>query len=245
MSCLQWLSVYLRHVTFNETIFPFHNIPSSSHSLSIITQPTISIMPFALQPIPPLILALSISFNVSSLNSPPSPSSIPIPDSLPFFAPTPVAQAIASLTHTNTHSMVTRGKSSIFKPKVLTISLSEDLEPSTITTTLSNPKWKQAMKEEFNALIKNNTWNLVSPPQIENLLVANGFFKLKEMLMVLWLATRQDLWPKVTINLLVLTSLRHLVLWLNQLPFVWFLLQLFYVGSQYDSWMLMLSLMES
>lgn len=157
MSCLQWLSVYLRHVTFNETVFPFHNIPSSSQSLSTITQPTFSVMPFAPQPIPPLIPSLSISFNVSSLNSPPSPSSIPIPNSLPFFAPTPVAQAIASPTHTNTHSMVTRAKASIFKPKVLTVSLSEDLEPSTITTTLSNPKWKQATKKGFNALIKNNT----------------------------------------------------------------------------------------
>lgn len=51
--------------------------------------------------------------------------------------------------------MVTQAKVGIFKPKVLTASVGEDLEPTIVTKALSNVKWKQAMEKEFDALTKN------------------------------------------------------------------------------------------
>lgn len=55
----------------------------------------------------------------------------------------------------------------------------EDLEPSTITTTLSNPKWKHAIEEEFNVFIKNNTWTLVSLPLDRKIIGYKWIFQIK------------------------------------------------------------------
>ena len=36
-----------------------------------------------------------------------------------------------------------------------------DLEPNIITQALKDPKWHQAMLEEYDALVKNRTWQQV------------------------------------------------------------------------------------
>jgi hypothetical protein len=36
-------------------------------------------------------------------------------------------------------------------------------EPQDLSTALEDKHWKAAMGDEFNALIKNNTWHLVAP----------------------------------------------------------------------------------
>ncbi|CAI8591382.1 unnamed protein product [Vicia faba] len=38
------------------------------------------------------------------------------------------------------------------------------MEPTTVKQALASPHWLQAMKDEFQALLKNQTWNLVTPP---------------------------------------------------------------------------------
>lgn len=43
------------------------------------------------------------------------------------------------------------------------ISLFDDLEPSTTTQTFKDPKWRQAMLEEYDALIRNGTYVLPEP----------------------------------------------------------------------------------
>ena len=74
--------------------------------------------------------------------------------------------------------MVTRSKAGIFKKKIYTAStVSSSLipifaEPSNVQEALSSPKWKQAMTEEFNALMQNQTWTLV-PPTIQMKVVDN------------------------------------------------------------------------
>lgn len=40
----------------------------------------------------------------------------------------------------------------------------ETVKPRTFEEARSNPKWKGAMKEEIQAQIKNETWNLVPLP---------------------------------------------------------------------------------
>lgn len=55
--------------------------------------------------------------------------------------------------------MLTLGKRGIRKPSFLFNShLADLIEPSTVKEALQNPKWTQAMIDEFNALMKNNTW---------------------------------------------------------------------------------------
>ena len=64
----------------------------------------------------------------------------------------------------NTHPMQTRAKTGIIQPKQHFTLLLTHLEPKTTKQALSNPTWFLAMKDEYDALIKNNTWELVSLP---------------------------------------------------------------------------------
>lgn len=52
--------------------------------------------------------------------------------------------------------MITRGKSGIFRPKVLLVDYTQH-EPCGEKEALKHPQWKKAMEDEFNALQQNNT----------------------------------------------------------------------------------------
>lgn len=54
---------------------------------------------------------------------------------------------------TNTHSMVTRGKSGNLKPKTFLVVC----EPTNLKQVLAEPKWFEAMQQEYNALLAKNT----------------------------------------------------------------------------------------
>ncbi|RVW30677.1 Retrovirus-related Pol polyprotein from transposon RE1 [Vitis vinifera] len=75
--------------------------------------------------------------------------------------------------------MVTRSKNGIFKPKVYTVDLNVE-EPNTFQEAISHPKWKEAMDEEFRALMKNKTWSLVSLPSNRTSIGCRWVFKLKK-----------------------------------------------------------------
>jgi hypothetical protein len=80
--------------------------------------------------------------------------------------------------------MVTRSKNQISKPKqptdgtiryplpkaplVAATEISDLTEPICFTTASKNPKWRQAMNSEFDALLKNHTWSLVPPDSSQN-----------------------------------------------------------------------------
>lgn len=65
-----------------------------------------------------------------------------------------------SSTTLNNHHMITRSKLGIFKPKVFT-SESVPIAPESTAVALASPSWKEAMRAEFQALIDNQTWELV------------------------------------------------------------------------------------
>ncbi|GJT76686.1 retrotransposon protein, putative, ty1-copia subclass [Tanacetum coccineum] len=76
---------------------------------------------------------------------------------------------------TSQHPMQTRLKDNITKPKEftdVTVRYSRafitSIEPTSHLVALKDPSWKQAMDNEFNTLIKNETWKLAR-------LVARGF----------------------------------------------------------------------
>ena len=59
--------------------------------------------------------------------------------------------------------MITRAKNNIFKPKQIlnlsatTPSSNESFKPTTVSQALKIPHWRQAMSEEFDALVRNST----------------------------------------------------------------------------------------
>jgi len=44
------------------------------------------------------------------------------------------------------------------------LNLSTNFEPNSFEEFVSHDEWKEAMQKEYDALIKNETWNLVDPP---------------------------------------------------------------------------------
>jgi histone deacetylase 1/2 len=52
-------------------------------------------------------------------------------------------------------------------------------EQSTIQEALSNPCWKQAMQDEYDALLRNHTWHLVPYKKGANLIDCKWVFKIK------------------------------------------------------------------
>ncbi|XP_021992185.1 uncharacterized mitochondrial protein AtMg00820-like [Helianthus annuus] len=85
---------------------------------------------------------------------------------------------------------MTRAKSGIFKPRhrvdlahTNSIHLHRALfatnEPNTFHSASKDPKWINAMEEEFHALIKNNTWTLVPRPSNANVVGSKWIFRTK------------------------------------------------------------------
>ncbi|RVW59278.1 Retrovirus-related Pol polyprotein from transposon RE1 [Vitis vinifera] len=114
----------------------------------------------------------------------PQPTQIPLLD----VHTSPTSQPSMSLSaHAPApcHPMITRAKAGIFKPKVyaalkhpLSFSLGP-IEPMCVKQVLADPNWKIAMKEEYKALMRNDTWDLV-PYQPQYNVVGNKWvFKLK------------------------------------------------------------------
>jgi histone deacetylase 1/2 len=72
--------------------------------------------------------------------------------------------------------MVTRGKTGNLKPKAFTA----EIEPTTVRQALAEPKWLQAMKSEYKALMDNNTWSLVPLPPHRKAIGCKWIFRIKE-----------------------------------------------------------------
>lgn len=214
-----------RHVTFDETLFPFSDLGTFSHaSYEFLSSSSMS----------PLMLEhyMNVVRNPELRPQPNIPSPSPMstsrpltPNPLPSSPPPPPAQSSPTPTHevlrpvapspsldpspnppitqvysrrprttSNTepilippppphHPMTTRAKDGIHKPK-------QPLNLNTQTTTISplprshisamqDPNWKAAMHDEYDALIKNGTWDLVERPPDANVIRCIWLFKHK------------------------------------------------------------------
>lgn len=83
-----------------------------------------------------------------------------------------------------THTMTTRSKNNIRKPLTKMnlhthLSRGNDLEPTTLTQAPKDHKWRRAMSEEYDALVKNGTWELVPPDTRHNLVGWKWVFRTK------------------------------------------------------------------
>jgi hypothetical protein len=97
-----------------------------------------------------------------SSNNSATPTTSTAPDSIPDPAPASSSEVAPTRPHT-------RLQGGIRKPKIYidgTIKysfLATFEEPHNLEDALGDKNWKQAMDEEFGALVKNKTWHLVPP----------------------------------------------------------------------------------
>ena len=76
--------------------------------------------------------------------------------------------------------MVTRRKAGIVKPnpRYANIATVDDM-PRSVRSALRDPAWFQAMQEEFDALRRNGTWELVPRPLRAHVITGKWIFKNK------------------------------------------------------------------
>ena len=80
--------------------------------------------------------------------------------------------------------MRTRAKNNITKPKSKFTLLAQTVQarpqiPTTVNQALRDEKWRNAMGEEFNAQIRNRTFELVPPAPNQNVIATKWIFTLK------------------------------------------------------------------
>jgi hypothetical protein len=80
--------------------------------------------------------------------------------------------------------MVTRSRNNIKKPvQKLTLntikSATSTIEPSNTSQAFKDPNWCKVMSEEYDALVRNGTWELVSPDGITNLVGCMWVYRIK------------------------------------------------------------------
>ena len=174
--------ILTRHVVFDEYVFPFHSNPLFCPKLAPTNSepspiPSIPVVP-PCNPLPPS----QSAYVLSPLPPPPQPDQA-LPPAAPLtVAPPPsqpptkrITKPVTKPTPTNTHTMTTRAKNGIRKPKAYHASL----EPTSVKSALSMPHWKQVMDDEFSALMRNNKWTLVPLPPGRTPIGSNWVFRVK------------------------------------------------------------------
>uniref|UniRef100_A0A5B7AA01 Reverse transcriptase Ty1/copia-type domain-containing protein n=1 Tax=Davidia involucrata TaxID=16924 RepID=A0A5B7AA01_DAVIN len=99
----------------------------------------------------------------------------------------PSSTSTSSLSHippaTRNHPMVTKSQNNIFKPKQIHVTtkhpLLSSLEPTCVSQNLKDPHWRAAMSDEFNALVRNGTWDLVPSQPSLNVIGCKWVFRVK------------------------------------------------------------------
>jgi len=182
---LQTCKIYLsRHVTFDESIFPFKTTPPAVNPSPAPQCPA----PSSPSPVPPVcIVPVDNSITTALV---PDASAIVTPslgmtstsfptNSSSSVSPLPVTLALPS----RTHPMVTRAQNNIFCPKQLSVTtkhpLAPPLEPTYVSQALKDPWWCKAMADEFTALVSYGTWRLVPRPSATNLIGCKWVFRIK------------------------------------------------------------------
>ena len=175
-----------RHVQFVESVFPYTTLhiqqPRSTSTTTATWIPqvlTVPIHPPAQLPShTPEVLAPDLP--PAADHSPTSSSASQRPESPLQPSPAPTQ----SSTPAPRHPMTTRAKNHITKP-VQKLNLHTQLasspnsEPTSVTQALKDPHWRKSMSEEYDALVRNGTWELVPPTDITNIVSCKWIFRIK------------------------------------------------------------------
>jgi len=186
--------VYIaRHVVFNEHNFPYsQSVPTRSPPHQLSSSVSIPLLIPATNPVS----EPCRSTPENSHNSLPHHSPQPL---IPFHSSTPSSSSIQALVPLNqpppsrVHGMTTRSQNHIFiptqftdgrirypTPQALTVSLhNHEVEPTCYTQASKHVEWREAMNLEFDALLKNGTWSLVSPSSSMNIVGCKWIFRIR------------------------------------------------------------------
>ncbi|CAJ2668996.1 unnamed protein product [Trifolium pratense] len=187
-----------KDVLFNETRFPYNLLFPVSATSSLIPDP-IPDIPISKLPIDShnqtILPTLtnhshqsqnddtthpSVSDALSSAQPSPTNNIVPPDITIHHLTEIPVNNSVSPTKLTNTHAMQTRAKSGIVRPKQNPKLLLTSSEPKTVKQALKDPQWYTAMKEEFDALQRNQTWTLVKLPPNRKAIGCKWVFRTKE-----------------------------------------------------------------
>lgn len=70
-------------------------------------------------------------------------------------------------------------------------------ELTSLDEALDDAKWLKAMEEEYDALLQNKTWYLVSPSNKKNIIDCKWYIALRNVLMVQLIGTKLAWWQRV------------------------------------------------
>ena len=81
----------------------------------------------------------------------------------------------------NHHPMVTRLKDGVSRPKVIMDSKTNiiESEPTNLKQASKDSRWRQAMFDEYKALINSDTWELVPRNYDKNLLGCKWVYRIQ------------------------------------------------------------------
>ncbi|KAJ9543556.1 hypothetical protein OSB04_023263 [Centaurea solstitialis] len=168
-----------RHVIFDENTFPFSQrlIPLiHAHSQPVV--PTPSQPPLSSQAQPTQSTPTSPIQAPNTSTFPPSTNQPNVPR-----LSSPIQSSSLEQT-SSSPQMTTRSQHEIFKPrKILNLHTSAKNSISPLPTNpinaLNDYNWKMAMKDEYDALIANKTWDLVPRPSNANIIRSLWIFRHK------------------------------------------------------------------
>ncbi|XP_057734157.1 uncharacterized mitochondrial protein AtMg00820-like [Arachis stenosperma] len=93
---------------------------------------------------------------------------------------------LTTLLNTNRHFMVTKSKAQTRTPNVLnSIVAAPDYTqqpPKLAKLAITLPHWHRAMRYEYQALMKANTWTVVPPPHNAEIIGSKWVFTIKKHL---------------------------------------------------------------
>ncbi|KAG8471832.1 hypothetical protein CXB51_036626 [Gossypium anomalum] len=149
--------MHLQIFVFDEAVFSFATPASPDSSVSAITSSQFQRHESSVPPGPTATMLSPIP--ASNTRVSPSPAEVSPQGSQMVSSSVPVAESIPA-PPVNIHPMQTRSKSGIFKPRVLSAEVGVS-ERTTIEEALSSKEWALAAQQEFDALLRNQTWDLV------------------------------------------------------------------------------------
>ncbi|GKB95858.1 putative RNA-directed DNA polymerase [Tanacetum coccineum] len=180
-----------RHVRFNEAQFPF-DIPKTTSPPPSKTSPYYSsespyVIPTTDHPSPssprsPISSPSSVShLSPTSQTSPESSNDQPSLVSTTSIPPTPPPPP-PPITRQRPANLRQNPKQRVpYNPSAnhATVLPTTITEPTSFTVANNSPEWRQAMKEEYDALMKNGTWSLVPRASTTNVVDGKWVYRLK------------------------------------------------------------------